>query len=501
MICSNPQRLLLVLLFSLFGWGCSSESTPVAVDADAASDAPRNIVLIVADDHGQDTGAYGNPVIHTPNLDALAAEGALFPYAFATTASCSASRSVILTGLHNHRTGQFGHQHDFHHFQSYSNLSSLPVLLSEAGYRTAIVGTFHVAPTEVYAFDHFLPGHSRSSVAMADSARDFVTADPQQPFFLYFATSDPHRGSGFAEDLPHAPDRFGNRPEGYPGIEPVLYDPDDVVVPPYLPETPTARAELAQYYQAVSRVDQGVGRLLEILEEAGVYEQTLIIYISDHGIAFPGAKTTVYEPGLRVPLIVRHPAVGRGNVNEAMVSWVDITPTILDFAGVEAPTYEQHIDLEPLRRQLPAEHGLHGRSFLPVLEESRPPGWDEVHASHTFHEIQMYYPMRAIRDREYKLIWNIAYQLPYPFAADLWESPTWQEVYALGPDALFGPRTVRDYIHRTEFELYDMENDPLEAHNLAGDERYAEVLEAYKVRLRAFQQRTSDPWLLKWDYQ
>ena len=113
----------------------------------------------------------------------------------------------------------------------------------------------------------------------------------------------------------------------------------------------------------------------------------------------------------------------------------------------------------------------------------------------------MYYPMRAIRDRQYKLIWNIAYQLPYPFASDLWESPTWQEVYAQGPDALFGPRSVRDYIHRPEFELYDMENDPHEVHNLANDERYAEVLEAYKIRLRAFQVRTSDPWLLKWDYQ
>jgi len=467
----------------------------------ASSDGRRNIVLIVADDHGQDAGAYGNPIIRTPNIDALAADGVRFPFAFATTASCSASRSVILTGLHNHRTGQFGHAHDFHHFQSYDNLKSLPVLLREGGYRTAIVGTFHVAPRSVYEFEHFLPAETRSSFAMADAAREFWDADRERPFFLYFATSDPHRGSGFADDLPYAPDRFGNRPEGYPGIDPVVYDPDEVHVPPYLPDTPTARAELAQYYQSISRVDQGVGRLIEHLKQTGVYDQTLIIYTSDHGIAFPGAKTTVYEPGLLVPFIVRHPDAGHGQVNDAMVSLVDITPTLLDFAGVEPPDYPQHIGLTALRTQLPAEHGLQGRSLLPVLSDTRMEGWDEVHASHTFHEIQMYYPMRAIRDREYKLIWNIAYQLPYPFASDLWESPTWQDVYAQGPDASFGPRTVNDYIHRAEFELYDMKDDPWESRNLAIDGGYVEVLETYKAKLRAFQRRTSDPWLLKWDYQ
>ena len=496
MIYSPTLTRLLALVVCLSCWACGPQA-----EAPPSADMPRNIVLIVADDHGQDVGVYGNPVIQTPNLDALATEGVRFPYAFATTASCSASRSVILTGLHNHRTGQFGHVHDFHHFQSYSNLKSLPVLLSENGYRTASVGKYHVAPRAVYAFEHFLPGNARSTVALADSTEAFITANPEQPFFLYYATSDPHRGGGFAEELPYGPDRFGNRPDGYPGIEAVRYDPDAVVVPPYLPDTPTARAELAQYYESVSRLDQGVGRLVEILKDAGVYDQTLIVYISDHGIAFPGAKTTVYEPGLRIPLIVRHPDIDGGRVNETMVSLVDITPTLLDFAGVEPPTYPQHISLAPLRRQLPDEQGLHGRSFLPILEEARAAGWDEVYASHTFHEIQMYYPMRALRDRKYKLIWNIAHGLPYPFASDLWASPTWQAVYAQGPQALFGPRSVQDYIHRPEFELYDMENDPYEARNLAGDRRYAAVLETYKARLRAFQQRTSDPWLLKWDYE
>lgn len=476
---------------------------------DEPARAARNVVLIVADDHGRDLGAYGNPVIQTPHLDALASEGVLFTHAFATTASCSASRSVILSGMHNHRNGQYGHQHDYHHFMAFDHVQSLPVLLQEAGYRTARVGKYHVAPEEVFHFEHALPGSSRNPVEMAENSRAFIQADDAQPFFLLFATSDPHRGgkikpdgSRAAIDDTETPDSFGNRARGYPGIAEVTYDPAEVVVPPYLPDTPQARAELAEYYQSVSRLDQGVGRLVEILKEAGIYEETLILYISDHGIAFPGAKTTVYEPGLRSPLIVRHPyAEQRGLVNPAMVSWVDLTPTILDFAGVEPPTYDTHIGLPTLREQLPAQHGLHGRSFLPILEDESPEGWDEIYASHTFHEIQMYYPMRVVRDRQYKLIWNITHPLPFPFASDLWESPTWQAAYQQGMDASYGPHTVRDYIYRAEFELYDMQADPWESTNLAADPQYADVLKRYQEKLRAFQTRTTDPWLLKWTYE
>ena len=156
--------LLLVLLYSVVISGCTG-------DAKRVDEIPRrNVVLIVADDHSQDLGAYGNPVVRTPNLDRLAAEGTVFKHHYATTASCSASRSVILSGLQNHATGQYGHQHDFHHFVSFDHVRSLPVLLSDSGYRTATVGTFHVAPRDVYQFDSFLAGHSRSSIEMAEAA-------------------------------------------------------------------------------------------------------------------------------------------------------------------------------------------------------------------------------------------------------------------------------------------------------------------------------------------
>jgi N-sulfoglucosamine sulfohydrolase len=450
-----------------------------------ARGAERNVVLLVTDDQSPDAGCYGDQVLKTPNLDALAGSGVRFDRAFCTTASCSASRSVILTGLYNHANAQYGHQHDYHHFRTYDRVKSLPMRLTDAGYRTARIGKLHVGPDEVYPFEVALPGNARSPVEMAENCRRFIAAQDQRPFFLYFCTADPHRSGGRVPGAEHDPNPFGNTPRGYPGVEEMSYSPDDVTVPPFLPDNPVTRAELAQYYQSVSRIDQGLGRLVEILKEAGVYEDTLIIYTSDHGMAFPGGKTTVYEGGMRVPLVVRKPGGPAGHVTQAMVSLVDLTPTILDFAGA-----------------LPSENdAVHGRSFLQAMDAEHPEGWNKVYASHTFHEITMYYPMRVVRTDRYKLIWNIAHGLPYPFASDLWAAPTWQHVYAQGPDAMYGKRTVKDYIHRPAFELYDLHQDPHETTNLAGDPAHADLFQELQADLKQFQKRTDDPWLLKWDYE
>lgn len=476
--------------------------------------APRNVVLFVTDDQGQDAGCYGNPVIKTPNLDSVAADGTLFHYAFCTTASCSASRSVILTGLFNHKNGHYGHQHAYHHFGAFDDVQSLPVLLKKAGYRTGRIGKLHVAPEEVFQFDEALPGNPRSPVEMANNCKDFISADNDKPFFLYFCTADPHRGGGVAEELPHKPDRFGNKPDrgNFPGIEEVFYAPNDVIVPPFLPDTPVCRAELAQYYQSVSRVDQGLGRLITLLKAAGKWEDTLFIYISDHGIAFPGGKTTTYEPGLRSPCVVRNPYLDkRGGVCNAMVSWIDLTPTILDFAGAldqqtgavkkEIATVTVPRGPRARRQAEPQPYRFHGRSFLPVLGQENPEGWDKVHASHTFHEITMYYPMRVVRTRDWKLIWNIAHPLPYPFASDLWAAPTWQDRLQQGPETLYGKRTVYAYMHRPQFELYNLKDDPNETTNLAQSAEHAAILTELSNDLKEFQKKTEDPWVLKWDYE
>lgn len=423
-----------------------------------------NILLYVVDDLGaNDAGCYGNVVIRTPGLDMLASHGTRFTYAFCTTASCSASRSVVLSGQYNHATGQYGHMHDFHHFSTFTHISTLPVLLGAAGYRTVRAGKYHVAPESVYHFEEEIPPVA-SPKEMAGTCREVFTHTGDRPFFLYFCTMEPHR------------------PFRREGAQPVA--PEEVIVPSYLPDIPACREELARYYMSAERADRGLLELLHLLKETGRWEDTVVVFISDNGLAFPGAKTTLYEPGMRLPCVVRSPHDGReGGICEAMITWADLTPTLLDMAGV-------------------ATEGMpfHGRSFRTAMQEERPEGWDEIFASHTFHEITMYYPMRVVRGRRYKLLWNIAHGLPYPFASDLWASETWVEIQRQGLSH-YGMREVDRYIHRPRFELYDLDSDPHEVMNLAQDPAHASVLEDLQSRMRAHQERTGDPWILKWTYE
>ncbi|RYD32352.1 MAG: hypothetical protein EOP87_13015 [Verrucomicrobiaceae bacterium] len=204
--------------------------------------APRNIVLIVTDDQSPDLGCYANPVLKTPALDALAADATRFTNAFATTASCSASRSVILSGLHNHANGQYGLTHGPHKSEAHPSVGavSLPNQLNQLGYRTAVAGKYHVAPRSAFDFNEFIPG-ARNPVKMAEDSAAFIKADDAQPFFLYFCPADPHRSGDFDEASEWRPNLFGNKKErgSYPGIEEVFYDPAQVIVPPFLPDTPS----------------------------------------------------------------------------------------------------------------------------------------------------------------------------------------------------------------------------------------------------------------------
>jgi N-sulfoglucosamine sulfohydrolase len=462
-------RAVLCLFIVGFGLCFSNESR--AADAPAKK-SPRNVVLMVADDMGLDAGCYGNAVIKTPHLDALAAAGTRFTHAFCTTASCSPSRSVLLTGLQNHANGQYGLQHSVHNFGSYSTIRSLPVLLAEAGYRTCSIGKLHVQPAETYRFEKFANEGAqagRSSVRMAENAEAFIRESDDRPFFIYYCSTDPHR-------------TFANN-KSYPGVTPVKYDPQQVIVPDFLPDQPEVRAELAEYYEAISRLDQGVGRMVQALKNTGHWDDTLVIFLSDNGMPFPGAKTTLYESGTRLPLIVRSPGQKPEQVTNAMVTWADITPTILAYAGATGPKYK-----------------LHGRSVLPVLEQASSEGWDQVFGSHTFHEVTMYYPMRSIRTRKYHCILNIAHELSYPFASDLWESAMWQGVLRRG-DSQLGVRKTETFLHRPRYELYDIEQDPSEARNLANSPEHAEILAKFQRELREWQAETKDPWLVKYEHE
>jgi N-sulfoglucosamine sulfohydrolase len=438
----------------------------------------RNVLLLISDDQGLDQcGCYGNGNIQTPNLDRLAAGGVKVTNAFATSASCSASRSVILSGLFNHRNAQYGHEHDYHHFRMFDWVRPLPALLRNNGYATGVIGKLHVGPQQSCGFDFVAPGRelwgNRNVYQMAKHAGEFFNQDSDKPFFLLVGYSDPHRAAkGFAND------------REYPGIKKITYSPSDVTVPYFLPDCQEVREELAEQYQAVSRMDQGVGLVIEELRKSGRYDETLIIYISDNGIPFPGAKTTLYDPGVHLPMIVQSPTLrGGGRVNDAMISFVDITPTVLEWTRTPPPDYE-----------------LHGRSFLSILGEERAKGWDRVFVSHTFHEITMYYPTRGIRTRRFKYLNNLFPELEFPPASDLYASASWQAILRR-KDGMMGKRTVKGYLHRDREELYDLSKDPEELKNAAGDPPYAEVLNELRQEVLDFRKRTNDAWLILRNYE
>jgi N-sulfoglucosamine sulfohydrolase len=436
----------------------------------AAGDAAaRNIMLIVADDLGSDLACYGREHVKSPNIDDFAATGTRFTNAYCTTSSCSASRSVILTGLHNHANGQFGHAHAPSNFHTHSWVQGLPVLLHNANYRTLCLGKLHVQPPSVYSFDRLAADgkQGRSPEAFANAARRFIDEADDRPFFIYACSHDPHRN--FANDAVHA------------GETPVVYKPADVEVPAYLPDSSQCRQELCEYLRAISRFDQLVGRLLKVLEESDHADDTLVIVMSDNGAPFPGAKTTLYEPGVRLPLIIRGPGVAPA-VSGRLVSWVDIAPTILDFADAPPPAYQ-----------------LHGRSLLPEVGKAQDiTEKQEIFFSHTFHAVTEYYPMRGVRRGRFKYILNLKHCLEFPGASDLVGSATWQA--ALG-GRLYGRRVIDTYLHRPQHELYDLEAEPDELHNLAEDATYADVLHDLQRRVGSWQQQTQDPWRSKGFYE
>jgi N-sulfoglucosamine sulfohydrolase len=431
----------------------------------------RNVVLIIADDQGLDLSVYDNRILRTPSLASLAGRGTLFTEAFATVSSCSPSRSVIYTGLYSHSNGMYGLAHDVHNQHLLPSVRTLPQLLKTAGYRTGLVGKKHILPENALPFDEELaperPGN-RDVAFMAGAARQFIANSAGRPFLLVVGFSDPHR----------AEQNFGNT-RAWPGIERQVYDPAKVVVPGHLADLPEVRRDLADYYESISRLDSGVGLLMDVLRETGHSSDTLWVYLSDNGRAFPGAKTTLYDEGIHLPLIIWSPAQKKHGIrNDAMVSWVDILPTILDWTGVPTPQSQP----------------LPGRSILPILESSDPPGWDRVFASHGFHEIQQYYPMRALRTRDYKYIANLASPLEFPIAGDIASSPTWRAI-AARPAVGLGARTLQAFLHRPAEELYDLREDPAEVHNLAADPAHQAVLESMRAELKRFRIATSDPWL------
>ncbi|XP_062936828.1 N-sulphoglucosamine sulphohydrolase isoform X2 [Cynocephalus volans] len=428
---------------------------------------PRNVLLILADDGGFESGAYNNSAIATPHLDALARRSLIFRNAFTSVSSCSPSRASLLTGLPQHQNGMYGLHQDVHHFDSFDKVRSLPLLLRQAGVRTGIIGKKHVGPDTVYPFDFAYTEENGSVLQVGRNitrikllVRKFLQTQDDRPFFLYVAFHDPHRCGHSQPQYGAFCEKFGNGETGMghiPDWIPQTYDPQDVQVPYFVPDTPAARADLAAQYTTIGRMDQGIGLVLQELRGAGVLNNTLVIFTSDNGIPFPSGRTNLYWPGTAEPLLVSSPEHPKrwGQVSEAYVSLLDLAPTILDWFSIPYPSYAI-FGYKTIR--------LTGQSLLPALEVE--PLWTTVFGSQSHHE-------------------------------DFYVSPTFQDLLnrtvAGQPTGWY--KDLHHYYYRERWELYDDSRDPHETQNLAADPRYAQVLEVLKAQLAKWQWETHDPWV------
>ena len=434
-----------------FAWGQKTTRKPT----------PPNILFIVAEDMGPTIGCYGDPHIKTPNIDRLAGQGVRFDRAFVTQASCSPSRSSILTGLYPHQNGQLGLGHYGYSMQG--GLPTLPKNLQKAGYRTGIMGKLHVNPAKDMPFDYKGIGHGATRDVRKPPADfgAFLETVGDEPFFFYMNVADAHtpftpQVAGFPTD-PVTPEAV--QPWNWLGVN-----------------TKETRTRVAGYYNCVRRVDLIVGKTLQVLEESGHAEDTLVVFIGDHGPAFCRGKTTCYEAGLRIPFIVRWPGQSPpGAVRRNLVSTVDILPTFLDAARA------------PLPPDLP------GASLLSLLEDADA-GWREyLAAEFATHGPTGFFPRRSIRDDRYKLIVNLlAEDRPCPY-----KSVDGCPGYRLAQKDSYAGTPVRGayetWVKPPRLELYDLERDPAELTNLAQDPSLAAVRQRLLANLEEWQVATDDP--------
>ena len=379
---------------------------------------------------------------------------------------------------------------------------SLPLILNRTGgdYWYGIIGKKHVGPDYVYPFPfsyteehHDLNQMGRNITRMKELVTEFLSLAKTKgkPFFLYIGFFDPHRGGGLAPKYGQFLERWGDGSPGMgiiPDWTPTDYSPDDVKVPYFLPDTNATRSDLAALYRTISRYDQGIGIFMQLLKDYGFDDNTLVFLTSDNGIPFPNAKTNLYEPGMGEPLLISNPlAKDRWNMTtEAISSHTDFVPTILDWFGLPTPSYSLNGKKVTLR----------GKSLLPVTVKEPTTGYDKAFSSHNLHEVTMYYPMRVLRTKQYRLIHNLNYKMPYPIAQDIYYSPSNRDIInrTMSGAPLPWFKTLEEYYYRDQWELFDLEKDPQELHNLAYDPTYESILHSMQQELFQWQEDTNDIW-------
>uniref|UniRef100_A0A3Q4AYX7 Sulfatase N-terminal domain-containing protein n=1 Tax=Mola mola TaxID=94237 RepID=A0A3Q4AYX7_MOLML len=438
---------------------------------------------------------------HTPHLRSLAQRSLVFSNAFTSVSSCSPSRSTILTGLPQHQNGMYGLHQGVHHFNSFDGVQSLPLLLSQANIHTGIIGKKHVGPGSVYPFDFAYTEENGSVLQVGRNItriKLLVRKFFQRSFFLYVAFHDTHRCGHSQPQYGAFCEKFGNGEMGMgriPDWKPVYYTPEQVKVPPFVPDTPAARADLAAQYTTVSRLDQGIGLVLQELRDAGYENDTLVIYSSDNGIPFPNGRTNLYRSGIAEPMLVSSPEHRErwGDTSQAYVSLLDITPTILDWFSVPYPSYSL-----PENPATPVH--LTGRSLLPALT-TEPSSWRTVYASQSLHEVTMYYPTRSVHQGAYHLLHNLQYRMPFPIDQDLYVSPTRTLVArSRTPKPQERKASLFSDVYIEKQLLHQHRADPLETTNLASDPTHRTELDSLRQSLQKWQWETGDPWVCGPDY-
>ncbi|RCK70080.1 sulfatase [Desertihabitans brevis] len=401
-----------------------------------------NFLLVHCHDLGTELGAYGRPGVQSPSLDALAATAWRFDNAFCTAPQCSPSRGSLFTGRYPHANGLMGLAHlgwEYH-----PDERTLPDLLRPAGYRSALVGLQHEsADATTLGFDEVdSPEPKLGADEVAARASAWLAVPRREPFLLTVGLTEAHR----------------------PFTHPPLED-EPAAVPAYLPDHPGTREDLAAFHGSVKVADAAVGAVLDALDRSPHADSTWVVFTTDHGPAFPRAKGTLYDPGLRVALLVRPPRRSRsaGGVVERAVSLVDFVPTVLELAGLAVPSRVQ------------------GRSFAPLLRGEPMVPAEVVYAEKTSH--RGYDPMRCVRALGFKYIRSYEPRPRLVLPTDIEASPTRR---GMGEEHL-RPRDAE--------ELYDLESDPDEQCNLASDPAYAMIRSRLGAALERWQRATGDPLL------
>ncbi|MDP6424956.1 MAG: sulfatase [Planctomycetota bacterium] len=440
-----------------------------------------NLLLITADDLNCDSvGAFGSTVAGTtPNIDRLAKEGMRFTRAHVTIAVCQPCRAVWMTGRYPHRSGG----HGFHKLTK-KNVPILPGLLREAGYRVGILGKVkHSTPYASfrwdYAYDQKDLGQGRNPKLYAERAGKFFkgAAQAKRPFFLMANSHDPHRPfNGNDRKIVYAKGEGAARPSRG-------FSPEEIKVPGFLADLPAVRREIAEYMSSVRRCDDTVGALLGALEDSGLAESTVVVFLSDHGMALPFAKTNCYLHSTRTPLIVRWPERVKAGEEDRdhFVAGIDLLPTLLEIAGVAVP------------------EGIDGTTFATLLKGEKEPGRDAVFTQFHATSGARAYPMRAVVTERYLYVFNTWADGKTVFRNESQNGRTMRAMRAAASTDSRIRGRVDLFLHRTVEELYDLERDPDALDNLAGREQHAQAQMRMRDRLRKWMRQTEDPALAAFD--